>query len=386
MIVFTKDSVAYKLFKILISGGVFYLEDFPLLGKEEEYMPVILEMLQATVFYNPETNEKVFCKALSMSGKENSKKIALLQNASIIVKWTGNTDGYTYLRTRLSAGCHGDIDRIRKIGQTLAVMQNANVEILQSDIPKISINGTRHHFENGPSFYESKTIKILLDKEQNKNVYSRMIGLLMYPQQSYAVYNTMDVPFEWHGSGEHKARLIMQMCSRLNGGSQNLSEAILIGKTYDTALKTLKNTEKWRNNIEKAVHNNNYSLDAIYEKMFFIELNINGEKFIRIMTVPGWLATLRHLVFSDEEIEKGKQISGYDAISDGFYTLLFMDNDIAKLERFACSRVFSGEREKCQVYCFEEQEKFIKQYLGNIFIKTAPFSEIYSCFFSETEE
>ena len=66
----------------------------------------------------------------------------------------------------------------------------------------------------------------------------------------------------------------------------------------------------------------------------------------------------------------------YDALTDGMYTLSFLDSNLWRLFRFR-EAVLGDPSLKCRIICFPEQVPFLKSYLGdNVSYATANMAKV----------
>lgn len=382
---FIEKSYAYKLISVLAAVGECSYNSLNLMGYGNAFRRKVMSMTEMCVYHNPYNDEKVKCIAISISGEGKMKKIRLRRDAYPLLIWMDELSDQVMDRTE--GKMHGDIEHISRnfrIAESSIMMQRADIEILQSKMMKLSKYNIEMKTPDYPCFHNSISIKRSLSDEQKKGLYTRYTGLMIYPGQAYAVYNIQNDQLNWNGHGELKAKILLERMSANAGGSKVLNGAVIFGKSYKNALKSLIEIEtsiaKKRNKFIKT----DYRLDKIYECLYFIELNELGMRFLKTMTVPGWKAILKSMFFSDEMLRDGARHLGYDAMEEGKYICMFFDHDIAKLEKFKHSDAMEKQKENCQVYCYREQVDFIRAYLGDdITIKTASFDEVYNYYFNE---
>lgn len=131
-----------------------------------------------------------------------------------------------------------------------------------------------------PSFYLAKSLKQVGGIEQNKTMFTRMVGAIFTPGAVYAVYNTRGAVMKWSGMGEFKALQNLIEIGRLNAGNVKTDAAILFGQSDEIALGTLIESDKSRRMELR--------FDSIYRHVHFVPMNDFGIKLLRLLSLPDW--------------------------------------------------------------------------------------------------
>ena len=196
--------------------------------------------------------------------------------------------------------------------------------------------------------------KKITPAEQNKTMFTRIVGAIFYPGGCYAVYNTRNAAMKWNGMGEFKALHSLTELARMNAGVQSIDSAILLGESYDTALTTLLESDKNRR-LE-------LRFDGIYRHIYFVPMNAGGIRQFKLLTVPDWKEKLLELLFDPDVRSYNRGFMEYDASIGGTCVFSHLDGDIARLIRFReAMQTGAGSFE---VLCFDDQAPFLREYLG----------------------
>lgn len=161
---------------------------------------------------------------------------------------------------------------------------------------------------------------------------------------------------KWSGMGEFKALHSLMETSRLNADIGQVNGAVLLGQSEEVALKTLLESDKSRR-ME-------FRFDSIYRHIYFIPMDGDGIRQLRLMTVPDWKEKLLDLLFDPEVRSYDRGLFEYDACMDGVYILSHLDGDIARLIRFR--EAVENQKGQFEVLCLPYQAQFLREYLGTL--------------------
>lgn len=205
-----------------------------------------------------------------------------------------------------------------------------------------------------PAFYLAKDIKRVGGAEMNKTMFTRMAGAVFSPGGCYAVYNTRTSAMKWSGMGEFKALHSLMEIGRMNAGVPEVDSAVLLGESYEAAVKTLLDSEESKR-LE-------FRFDGIYRHIYFIAMNEPGVRQLKLLMLPEWKRNMQEVLFDAESLAFDKGIFEYDAFVDGIYVFSHLDSDLAKLIRF--KEAVTGGDGRYEVVCYPHQLGFLKEYLG----------------------
>ncbi len=141
----------------------------------------------------------------------------------------------------------------------------------------------------------------------------------------------------------------------MNVGIAEVDSAVLLGESYEVAVKTLLASEESRR-LE-------FRFDGIYRHIYFIAMNELGVRQLRMLLLPDWKRKMQEALFDEESLAFDKGIFEYDAFVDGVYVFSHLDSDLARLIRF--QEAVTGGDGRCEVVCYPHQLGFLREYLGS---------------------
>jgi hypothetical protein len=156
----------------------------------------------------------------------------------------------------------------------------AGVEIRPHVLPPLQKNVISRVVPDTPCFYIARDFKKAGADRPNKTMYTRIVGALFYPGGCYAVYNTRSAAMKWSGRGELKSGRNLLELARMNAGLDDISAALLLGASYDTAMKTVTESDKSARPDMR--------FDRIYTRVHFIPLDSYGIRLLKMLTLPDW--------------------------------------------------------------------------------------------------
>ena len=303
---------------------------------------------------------KQYCvRLLTVSGKRGPMRNIRLHKSALPILEELHPKALEYylaaFRNHSFTGKRGDIERNHRVGETLAMMLSAGVEMRPYMTPPLQNERIEPTVGDMPCFYPSRIIKKLDGDSMNKTGFTRMTGLLLKCGVGFAVYNTRNAVMKWHGDGELKA---MQQCediARRNAGVEALSGAILFGGSGRVALETLMETNK--------AGRRDCRIDRIYTAVHFVPLDHAGQNLLRLLTIPALQARLRSVLFPPRLQVNGFVECDCDAVDGGKYILSHLDGDIARLVRFRLAAVEDAEH-RYEAVCYPWQLEYVKPFLG----------------------
>lgn len=295
-------------------------------------------------------------KLLQLNGKGATKSIRFYKGALPILEWL-HPDAYRYYMESFWGhrfpGDQAHRDRNHRVAETLALCAGAGLEVFPYRLPKLQMRGIRQIVPSTPSLYLARDLKKINPAEQNKTMFTRMVGTLFYPGGCHAVYNTRSTAMKWNGMGEFKALHNLIEVVRMNAGLQQVDTAILLGESGETAISTLMESERSRRP--------EFRFDGIYRHVYFIPMNEVGMRRLRMLTLPDWNEKLLDLLFDPDSRSYGKGVMEYDALVDGVMVFSHLDGDLARLIRFREAAYAQAAR--LEVLCFPDQVPLLREYL-----------------------
>ena len=359
MVHFRPGSQAWQLITLLSVVGEFPFGSLSLLGSERVYKALVSRLTAVQTFRHFQSGAEITCKLLTVSGKGASKTIRLYKGALPILDWVHpGAYGY-YMEAFWNHRFPGDAahrERNHRVAETAAICMRAGIEPRPYLLPRLQNETRLSVMSSQVALYLAKDLKRIGQTEMNKTMFTRMTGVIFSSGSCYAVYNTREAVMKWSGMGEFKALHSLTEIVRLNAGISQVNAAVLFGQSEEVALKTLLESDRSRRM--------DFRFDSIYAHIYFVPMDANGVRQLRILTSPDWNARLLDLLFEPEARSYGRGLFEYDACVDGVYVLSHLDGDLARLIRFR--EAIECQTGSFEVLCFPYQAGFLRVYIGQL--------------------
>lgn len=355
---FNRGSHVHQLVTILSFTGEYPSHSLFLLGNRQVMRRLVRRLISPQTFRNDATGEEHTCRLLTVTGKGHDKTIRLYKGALGLLEWLHPSAYKYYMGSFWQHKFPGDSahrERHHRVAEAAAVCMNSGLEARPFYLPELQNRRIAVAVPEKPVFYLAKDIKRVGGNEMNKTMFTRMAGAVFSPGGCYAVYNTRNRVMKWNGMGEFKALHSLIEIGRMNAGVPRVDSAILIGQSYEVALRTLLETEK-NPRLE-------FRFDRIYHHIHFVSMDAEGFWHLRLLTLSDWKQDILDLLFEKTELALNQGFFEYDAYIDGCYVFSFLDGDLARLIRFR--EALAGGTERCEVLCFPHQLRLLKEYLGD---------------------
>lgn len=374
MIVLRPGSHAFQLISVMSVVGEFPITALHLLGNERMMKTTVRYLAEHELIRNPITGDELSCRLFGISGHGAGKTIRFYRAGLPVLDWTSPGAFLYYMNSFYNHRFPGNAsnkDRHHRMAEAVAMFSRIGVEYRPYRLPPLQNNYILNVVPDTPSFYTARELKQVDGDDLKKLAYSRFLGAVFSGNNRYAVYNARNAAMKWAGQSEYKTLNIVSDISRLNTGGRPLEEAILMGWSYDVALRILGERDKQPRD--------SFRFDAVYRRVYFIPQTEAGMRQLRILLQPDWRERLLSLVFEDETRSHDGGSFEYDAVEDGWYILAHFDGDIARLLRFqaACD----DEKIKLSALCFPHQGLFLREFLPpNVRIQTVELDEVEAAF------
>lgn len=358
MLTVRTGSHVHRLITVLGLAGEYPVHSLGLLGNERTLKVLVNRLSSMQEFRNPDTGERMRVKLLQLTGTGNAKAIRFCKGALPILEWIHPDAHGCYMAgfyNHRFPGGTAHRDRNFRVAEVIGMSLIAGIETRTYLLPRLQNQAILRITPDSPAFYLARDFKKINPAEQNKTMFTRIVGAMFYPGGCYAVYNTRNAAMKWNGMGEFKALHSLMELARMNAGVQNIDSAILLGESYDTALTTLLESEKNRR-LE-------LRFDGIYRHIHFVPMNASGVRQLRLLTISDWNEKLLDLLFDSDIRSYNRGFMEYDASIGDTCIFSHLDGDIARLIRFREAIQISAKR--FEVLCFEDQASFLKSYLGS---------------------
>ncbi|MCL2343324.1 MAG: hypothetical protein FWC62_05445 [Firmicutes bacterium] len=357
MITIRPGSHTHRLLQLLSTVGEIPTAALPLLGNER-VLAVLIHKLESVQDIRFDKNGPVYrVKLIQVSGKKGERTIRLYRKGLPVLDGLNTGLQGLYLdefRDHCFSNDLFHIQRNHRVAETVALCMAAGVETRPYVLPTLQKTVITRIVPDSPCFYIARDLKRVGSDSSNKTDFTRMTGALFFPGGCYTVYNTRDAVMKWSGLGEVKALENLLELTRMNAGLDEVSAALLLGQSMDAALKTILESDMSRRSQLR--------FDRIYTRIFYIPLNQNGARLLRMLLSPDWNERLLGALFESSQRSYNHGRMEYDAIVDGRMVLSHLDGDIARLIRFR--EALCDQAGPADILCYPWQTEFLKTYLG----------------------
>ena len=357
MIQFFPGSQVWQLITLLSIVGEYPLGSRHLLGNKAVLKNLVHKLNRPQTFFNTETGDTMTCRLLSVSGDDRNRNIRLCKVALPILEWISPECQSYHLNSFRKHNFSSSVshrERNHRIGEAVTMCMRAGIEARPFLLPELQNEAFVHVIPSEAVMYPSKDLKRLSEDEMSKTSFTRMVGALFACGTCYAMYNTRSATMKWSGKGEFKARDSLRDLSNMNSEISIVNSAILLGQSGTVALNTIVESDKSQKQ--------EFRFDSVYDHIYFIPLNEDGIRQLRLLTVPDWKEKILNLLFDPEERSYNRGRFEYDAIVDDVYIYSYLDADIARLMRL--HETLSAQKRDVVVLCFAYQVAFLREYFG----------------------
>lgn len=357
MVQFTPGSQVWQLITLLSIVGEYPLGSRHLLGNKAVLKNLVHKLNRPQTFCNTETGDTMTCRLLSVSGDDRNRNIRLCKVALPILEWISPECQSYHLNSFRKHNFSSSVshrERNHRIGEVVTMCMRADIEARPFLLPELQNEAFVHVIPSEAVMYPSKDLKRLSEDEMSKTSFTRMVGALFACGTCYAMYNTRNATMKWSGKGEFKARDSLRELSNMNSEISIVNSAILLGQSGTVALNTIVESDKSQKQ--------EFRFDSVYDHIYFIPLNEDGIRQLRLLTVPDWKEKILNLLFDPEERSYNRGRFEYDAIVDDVYIYSYLDADIARLMRL--HETLSAQKRDVVVLCFAYQVAFLREYFG----------------------
>ena len=357
MIQFIPGSQAWQLITLLSIVGEYPLGSRHLLGNKAVFKNLVHKLNRPQTFCNIETGDTMTCRLLSVSGDDRNRNIRLCKVALPILEWISPECQSYHLNSFRKHNFSSSVshrERNHRIGEAVTMCMLAGIEARPFLLPELQKEAFVRVIPSEAVMYPSKDLKRLSEDEMSKTSFTRMVGALFACGTCYAMYNTRSATMKWSGKGEFKARDSLRDLSNMNAEISIVNSAILIGQSGTVALNTILESDKSQKH--------EFRFDSVYDHIYFIPLNEDGIRQLRLLTVPDWKEKILNMLFDPEERSYNRGRFEYDAIVDDVYIYSYLDADIARLMRL--HETLSALKRDVVVLCFAYQVSFLREYFG----------------------
>lgn len=356
MVYFRPGSHVRRLVTILAVTGEIPVKALALLGSQRVYRALVTRLCEEQTFVNSETGEKLTCRLLTLHGKGGKKSIRFYKAGLLVLNWIGAYD--SYMRAFWNHNFPSDdshVDRNFRFSEAVILCMRAGAEIRPWQMRALQKQSIQRQAFSRPALYSAKAAKNTQEGDLCKTQYARFIAALFTSDHAYVLYNVRNAVMKWNGMSECKTVESIAQLARMNSTVPSVDSAIIFGNTEDVAIRTIEDLRKKRRMELR--------LDAVYRHIYFVPLSEGGLDQLRLLLLPDWNERMLAVFFTSAERSFNQGAFEYDAVVDGAYIFVFLDGDIARLNRFA-GAVRDGQK-RCELLCFPFQVGLAKQVVGD---------------------
>lgn len=344
-----------------------------LLGDKRCFRRLITELTAKQEFWNIDNNEVFDCVAVGLASSGKYKTIRLKKRAVPMLSWCGGEAYYeeTYLQSTFS-GTIEYVDRNHRVAETVAMVQGAGIEYRPWVMPELQTDIQDKNNICEAVYYTSRKVKRAFDSTEQLSGSTRFTGVLLTPEDAFAVYNARDSVMKWGHSGEYKSVNAIKMCASYNTKNNNTTKMILMGRTFENVMATIVQSEREEAEEIRKHRKEKFkyvtSIPSIYRTVHYVPLSEFGQKLLKILTVPDYRGKVLRLIYEEDELSNGTENFVYDAYRKNRYVLSFLDGDITRLRQFKKTMLDyqkKGEPVSCAVLCFKEQSEEVTEYMSD---------------------
>lgn len=308
-------------------------------------------------------------RIINIIGKGLKRRIRLDNDALPLVEYLGLKDYYTetILKNRFPSDM-SHLERTFRFAEIAAIFMRSNIEFRTQYLPKLQVKESIKRIQKQTIFYQSKLFKAIKLPEYNTLVRnSKIIGMMIAFDETFLVYNFRSCWLRKMMEGESKILLFVDLLARYNFEVKQTKSAIVFGKSYKVALRTLKSYIP--------MSSKKIRLDDVYKNIFFIPNTDFGTRLVRFFTIRNWREKILASLFGAKFDSKSIDGTIFHAVEGDIVIFSFLDSNLTGL---MCFRDFLINTKRTGgIICYPEQEKLVKEYFGSkIKIKTVSIDRV----------
>lgn len=199
MITVRPGSHVHRLITVLGLAGEYPVRSLGVLGNERTLRALVGKLSTTQELRNPDTDERMRVKLLQLTGIGNAKAIRFCKGALPILEWI-HPDAYGYYMAAFYnhrfPGGMAHRDRNLRVAETIGMHLIAGVETRAYLLPALQYRAILRITPDAPAFYLARDFKRITPAEQNKTMFTRIVGAIFYPA-ALRRYNTRNAARKW---------------------------------------------------------------------------------------------------------------------------------------------------------------------------------------------
>lgn len=369
MIKFVPGSHTYSLISLLSVVGEFPTYSLSLIGNRRTLQGLITRLNNVHEVRDNTGKTLTKGRIINIIGKGLKRRIRLDNDALPLVEYLGLKDYYTetILKNRFPSDM-SHLERTFRFAEIAAIFMRSNIEFRTQYLPKLQVKESIKRIQKQTIFYQSRLFKAIKLPEYNTLVRnSKIIGMMIAFDEAFLVYNFRSCWLRKMMEGESKILLFVDLLARYNFEVKQTKSAIVFGKSYKVALRTLKSYIP--------MSSKNIRLDDVYKNIFFIPNTDFGTRLVRFFTIRNWREKILASLFGAKFDSKSIDGTIFHAVEGDIVIFSFLDSNLTGL---MCFRDFLINTKRTGgIICYPEQEKLVKEYFGSkIKIKTVSIDRV----------
>lgn len=167
--------------------------------------------------------------------------------------------------------------RLHRIAQTYVTMMNAGAVIYRDEKPPIfSPNVSKPLYIDVPTFYDSREMKEL-GLEMIKVHGSRMVGSLLTPSRTFAVFNGMETVPTFDTQIEQRGKIMLQNIRYTRTGASHTPDGILLSDQWAVMTTLLEDAKTYKKE--------HFLFGEGYEHFYFLTNDYHGETLLWLLLI-----------------------------------------------------------------------------------------------------
>lgn len=257
--------------------------------------------------------------------------------------------------------------RLHRIAQTYITMLNAGAVIYRDEKPPVFVPGGSSPCRiEAPAFYDSREMKEL-GLEMVKVHGCRMVGSLLTPSRTFAVFNGMDAVPTFATQIEQRGKIMLQNIRYEQTGVSHTPDGILLsdqGVVMTTLLEDAKTYKK-----------EHFLFGEGYEHFYLLTNDYHGETLLGLLCHPEIIGQLNAMLLQELQLPCRNAFIENDARTDAGASILFCYlPDLPRMFRFLSALELL--QMKGAILCFDFQADALRPLCGDkVELQTIDFAE-----------
>ena len=196
---------------------------------------------------------------------------------------------------------------------------------------------------------------------------SRMVGSLLTPSRTFAVFNGMDAVPTFDTQIEQRGKIMLQNIRYTRTGVSHTPDGILLSDQWAVMTTLLENAKTYKKE--------HFLFDEGYEHFYFLTNDYHGETLLWLLCRPDVIERLNSLLLQELQLPCRNAFIENDARTDAGAPILFCYlPDLPRLFRFLSALELL--QKKGAILCFDFQADALQALCGDkVELQTIDFAE-----------